>query len=1068
MAWNACIANEPADIRRAPAGARNQTGHPKTQHRVRRSRRGHRKDPDMNIADAINPFVFEYKTEPGKDQNRQIVSAGQITIYSVEDQITLSSSASLAQYASVVADEYDLVVYGLDVTIAGNLGNSNRGSAASRNISIFCRTLEIIGSADPNDPVIIDASGTLDDALSTHIQPDIKKISLAANTKGANGDDIAYALNNPSANNPYTNWFATNPGKGWGTKGTTGGTIKIACETLILHNKLSLKANGGQGNAGVSGQDVQNWFPGNVGGDAGQGGSGGDSGTISMVCNQVKAIVNGEQVDVAASEWVILECDAGPDGDPGQPGSAYEPERQYSHLGNQADSPESGDSNEADLIVPDAIDYNAAHSGDPPDMRKVADLSMIASQCNPHYWSLMYHRAKIEYLKRQPMAYEMPSAIDPSWVALGDIMGWCWRFSFAYGDTRTSPNNNYIADVADDPDADGKDPIARAMKLMQTWYLGGKTMWGHDVATVDAMPLDTIIACIDSYYPDQIAVRDFYIKLRIQLADAIKSSADLTTMSNAAGYAVAMHQATYDSLKKYLFGGSDQSDGSLLTQLSSAATDVNAAIADLAPDIAALDGPIQSAVGIKASDVLGAISSMAFVIADPPAFAVMGAAEGLGLYDKAVNNVLDDSGNPQSKTAVIQQLHNLKGNVGDLKTLMSNMAGNDQVGKLDAAVLTSLDNIDSYVSQFTQALGDIGQTVLDKVAELRGKINHRNDLWLDYNDRLYQLAKEWDDLQAAKAKKADIDSTENPISADLINAVQIYTGVYLNNIERTADLWARLLRKYAYTTLSAPFDDNSFVVGEGSMTAFWSAEQTAAQSLADQANANFDVQKGEYVGTTSVVRLQLAQYEAGSQTVVLQAPSAEAAGKKSDYYISIRGDGTEQDQTIIRTLLKKQVVWLQVVPGMKPVYKPTTKAPTLQTQYPLISNNNWDERITHVNPWIEGIRTDTGKVGFHVKLGAKAYIMDASGSARFFDYQTGVNSDFDHYTDAVLSDETNDRMAGGGDGLVEGQYIDRRGIYTLLQIAIPDSTLNAGLAPQTDISKVNIRVYFSVIFRAAR
>lgn len=1037
----------------------------------------------MNIADAVNPYFFQLDTPPIKDPAppHLIATAGKTTIYSVLDRFIISNDTGIAGYATVVADERDLVIYGLDVVLAGDLGSANRGPTASRNIRIYCRTLEILGTSDPKHPVTIDVSGAADGnaALASHILPDKPLASTAANTQGANGDDIAYALNNPSPNSPYTTWFSRNPGKGWATKGAKGGAIDIACETLVLNNRLRLRANGAKGNAGVGGQNVQNWFEGNVGGNAGKGGSGGDSGSIRLTCNNV---VDADGKAINLTEWVQVECSAGQDGDPGLPGSAYDATQKNYHYGSYAGPVDPGESAGAELIQPGDLHYNAGNS-QVPDMRSIADVSMVATGADLHFWSLLYHRAKIDYLQRQPMKFAMPSAIDPGWVALGKTIQWSARMCFAYGDTTADTKNACIAAVACDPDLERKNTIARALKQMQTWYLGGKTMWGHDVATVMPLSFESLCNYIDEYYPKQQAVRDFYIKLRTQLADAIKTSADLNTMSNAAEYAVQMHDYAVKELKALVFGTTDHSGvdaGSLIGQLNAAANEVDQAIAKLEKSMPKMDKPINDALGIGLGDVLGAISSMAFVIADPPAFAVMGAADGLSLYDKAKNKVTDDSGNSVSKAAVISKLHTMKGNVDDLKSLVEGIVPNGQVGKLDEAILTSLDNIDAYVSKFTNALGDVAKEVMDEVADLRKKVNFKNDLWLNYNDKVYQLAKEWEDYESALAAKQAIDDKDNPLSANLINAVQLYTGVYLNNLERTADLWAKLVRKYAYVTLNATLQDNDLVVGENNLTSFWNAEATAAQGMADQANDNLNLESSAYVGKQSgSLRNQLAAYNASTQSVVLHAPDLNEQGKgnasqRSAFWITIMGNGSAQDQALIRKLLSHESVWLQVVPGDAAVKyigpPPSGGVPRYAMQSTL---NNWDIRITHINPWIEGIKTNLpagskrSTVGFHVKLGTKGYITSADNFARYFDYNlTGVNTDFEHYTDASIADATNADMTGGGDGAVSDSNVDKRGLYAQIQLRIPDVPENAGLAPVTDISQVKLRIYFRVIFRA--
>ncbi|MDI9239908.1 hypothetical protein QLQ15_13430 [Lysobacter sp. LF1] len=1029
----------------------------------------------MNLADAVNPFFLQLDTPPVKDPATQLITtAGNTVIYSAVDEVTIASTLALAQYATVVADENDLVVYGLDVILAGDLLHRDRGPSASRNIRIRCRTLTVLETADK--VTTIDVSGYVDDRCETHILPDVSVALSSASQKAGGGDDIAYALNHRSDANPWSNWFATDPGAGWAEQGARGGIIDIACETLVLHQKLNLMANGARGNAGVGGQNVKNWIPGLVGGDAGRGGSGGDGGTVRLVCN---AVVDKDGNSLNLLDWVGAQSDAGPDGDPGLPGAAYDPSQQNNHYGSYAEPVQPGQSNDTILLEPD--DLVAA---DGSGTQAVGDVSAVAVGCDAHYWALLYHRVKLEYLKNQPMTMTMPSAIDPTWVALGVLIKWSNRYCYAFGDVGDDLRAQCIADVADDPERSAKDSIARALKLMDAWYLSGKTMWGMSVTSVSPMPLDTIFSYVDQDFVHQKDVRDYYIKLRSQLSDAIKSNADLENLRNAAQYAVDMHKNAVDGLKKILFGSTDNSGvdaASMLGALNAADSDCNTAIARLGQDLAGLDDKVNSAIGIGVDDVLSSIKSMLFVAGDPPALFAMGAAEGFSLYEKAKNDVTDDTGNSMAKDAVITQLHQMTGSVDDLAKMVNGMVPNQEVGRLDQAILTSLDNIDAYVSRFTKVLGDAGTDVLDEVAALRQKVNYKNDIWMDYNDKVYQLAKEWEDYQAALAKKQTLDeSTQQELSGNLVDAVQIYTGMYLANLERTADLRAQMLRKFAYVTLDDDLPDDDFV---GNISAFWSAaDATSAQAMADQADGNWDIEKSAVVGSddSSSVRYRLAQYNAGSQSIVIQAPDATAVDKKSTFYISVRGNSAPQDAGVLTTLLAHRAVWLQVVQpatftgryidaaGVASTTAP--KIPTGVAAYPLIAGRDWDIRITHVNPWIEGIQTDSGTVQFHIKLGTSAYIVDAKvpPNARYYGYeQKAISTQFAHYTDISLSDQTNNGMAGDAAGEVSDEYVDKRGIYVPFQLSIPDGGLNTGLRAVKDVSQVNLDVHFRVIFRAS-
>jgi hypothetical protein len=1032
----------------------------------------------MNIADAVNPFFFQLDTDPVKDAATQLITtAGQTTIYSALDEVTIANHTAAAGVATVVEEENDLTIYSIDVVLASDLLHQDRGPQASRNIAIYCRKLTVLGSADQG--LTIDVSGYSDEKRNIHKQPDPDKSATLTNPsqKATPGDDIAYALNHPTKDDTWSNWFDNNPGKGWGMPGATGGTINIACETLELHQKLHLKANGGPGNAGIGGQSVQNWMPGLVGGDAGRGGRGGDSGTIELYCNNV---VDQDGKVINLTEWVDTECSAGPTGDPGLPGFAYDPSQKNRHYGSYAESVEPGASRDAELIEPADLPY-AGDSGE----ASTADLSMVSTGSDLHFWALLYHRIKLEYLENQPLTFQMPSATDASWMALGTLLKWSHRFCFPYGDTKKDLKQQCCGDVANDPDLDDKNKLARGLKLILGWYLAGKTMWGKTVTTVFPLPFSTLCGYVDDHFKQQKSVQQFFITLRRELANAIKSHQDLTTMSNAAEYAVQSHKNTVDDLKSVLFGettGGGVDAQSLLGELNAADAACNVGITKLATDLGSpeLDEKVKDACGIGVNDVLESLKSMCFVAGDAKGFMAMGAMEGYGLYQKAKDNVTDDAGNSLAKDAVIKEIHELKGGVDDLAQLAVGMVRNAQIGKLDQAILTSLDNIDSYVSKFTTALGAIGKTILDQVQALRTKVNDRNEVWLEYNDTLYQLAKEWEEYQTALAHKQEIDtSSQQELSANLVNAVELYTTIYLTNLERSADLWAKLMRKYAYVTLGAVLPSKDFL---GDLTAFWDADGAAAQGIADQADNNWDIDNSAIVGSqkSSSIRYRLALYNSGSQSIVLHAPDPTdpvTAHKKSDFYVSIRGS-SDSGGKIINKLLQHEPVWLQVVPPASFDGKYTDEngavcdPPEISSNVyacPLISGNDWDVRITHVNPWIEGVRTNSKPevVEFEIKIGTKAYIIDTKKIAHYFAFENlAVNTQFAHSTNILLSDPTNDGMAGDAAGEVTDENSEKRGIFVQIQLTLPDNELNKGLRAATNISHVNMNVHFRVIFRA--
>lgn len=1022
----------------------------------------------MNIADAIDPFVFRNDVEPIKDPLTHLVSmAGTVTLVSVLDQLWISDNSHLDQYTTVLDDDYDLDIQGLDITLASDLLNRNRSSATSRTISIACRTLTVYGDATKG--ITLDVSAIPDPRFATHLQPDVPAWLDNASARAANGDDIAVALNDPKRASEVGAWFETHPGEGWATQGAKGGSIRIACETLALHCPLFLKADGGRGNAGIGGQNVKNWIAGLIGGNAGRGGPGGDSGTIEFTCSRA---VDAKGNPVSLDAWVHTSCEGGASGDPGLPGFAHDPAQDNHHYGSYAGPGIHGASGDSDVTVPNAFEYRKKES-----VRLLPDVSMVSLTCSPHYWALLYHRMKLSYLQHQPMRLRAPTATNASWVTLGNLVLWGEMLALPYA--LTSQRDAFLADTEADPHAAAKEPVANAMMLMAGWYRTGQSVWGTPFTSVSPLPFDTLCSYVDKYFVKQKGIRDFYIRLRKELADAIKTSADVAAIRDSAQYAMQMHKAGVDELRKALYG--DTTAGgvdsrSLLGDLNAADTTCNLLIERLHADLSspALEDLVKNKINLGIKDVLESLKNLCFVASDPEACAGMALIEGFGLYEKAVNEVTDDAGNSVAKDAVIKQLHQVTGSVDDLEKVVQGVVRNDEVGRLDTAIMTTLDNVDAFVSKFTSLLQGQGEKVLHDIGALRQKVGQKNQTWIEYNTRLHQLAKEWEDYQAAQAKAQGLaTSTQQTLTASLMDTVQTYTGIYLSNLERAADLRARLLRKFAYITLDADLPSGDFL---GEVSAFWKADKEAAASMAEQSDGNWDVNRDAVVGSddSTSVRYQLSDYNAGSQTIVIKAPDDAASDKKSRFRIDIHGGGSAQDRRVIAGLLAGKPVWLQILPP-KALHVSFTDAngepaappniPAIVAAYELNIGKEWDMRVTHVNPWMEGVKTDGDDVNFVIKLGTYAYIVDASTSpvARLFDYNgRAVTTEFAHLSRAKLQDPTNADMAGGPGGEVSDDNVDKRGIFSQIQLLIS----SPGIQAADRIEDVNLRICFRVIFRA--
>lgn len=140
----------------------------------------------MDTADTAEPFFVRRRTDPVLDPETRLVSqAGVDTVFSALDEVVIADAPSAIPSATVVAPSDDLVVYGLDVVLASDLRHAGGETAAGRNVSLFCRRLTIL--APPGSDLTIDVAGA------------------------------------------------------------TGGSIRIACETLVLRAPLRLKASPAKG-----------------------------------------------------------------------------------------------------------------------------------------------------------------------------------------------------------------------------------------------------------------------------------------------------------------------------------------------------------------------------------------------------------------------------------------------------------------------------------------------------------------------------------------------------------------------------------------------------------------------------------------------------------------------------------------------------------------------------------------------------------------------------------------------------------------------------------------------------
>lgn len=976
-------------------------------------------------------------------------------------ELWLAGTSAVQQFATYVPPDHDLVLYGLDLVIATDLLNTGR------NISIFCRTLTITPPTDGAQELRIDLSATPTPGRETAIQPDIMLDSQDPTSKAENGGDIIAALGtSPSS---YKQWFSKDPGKGWGARGARGGNLTIACESLVFQCKLSIKANGAKGNAGIGGQS-RNYIQGAVGGDAGQGGQGGDGGTVSIT---YRYALDAKRNPISLGDWVTSESTGGPPGDPGAPGDARDSVRKIDHPGSAAQPQARGNDGDVSKVVPDDFSYTQPNPGGKLQSAQVPDLTMVSASCPLQFWNLLYHRAKLGYLQGQSLNFSSPD--QATWQQLGEVVLWAYRFAFAYGYPDPALQGSAIGNITADPEIATKKTLSNAINVMRNWYLAEKTMWGYSNTRIPPLPFDTIAEILDQNFPQQTDVRDMYLKVRSEFEATLADNEKLTKLRQAAQNAVAMHQSLYQAMKAQLFGSihGQVDPSSLLGQLAQLMGECDTACETLQAKIKALVGDATKLWNFSLPELCDCLQSMMFVAGEPPAFIGMAGLEAGKLAFDGLTKITNDAGISMDKSGVIQKLNAFSGALSDLAAL-SHDIGSSVDRRRDEVILTSLDTIEQFVSQFTHALGADAQQATADIDDYRARIKQKNDLWSEYNDRAYQMAKEYEDWQAAVATLEELNESSSDLSKNVVDTTLYYADVYLMNIEKTADLMAQLSRKYAYTTLGAlpSFD----YVGDA--RAFWDADAAGASATIQITDGRWKVDSNPVCGTDSnsnSITLQLAEYEGGTSSLLLFEPPLDDLNDRSMYYITLDG-ANPKDASILSQLLANRWIFLQVWSPWLDALSPDTfprDAPkpdcTRAHCYPLNNYGDiYDARVIKINPWLEGVETQSGEVRFTVALGASSLIFDGNKKCTSFTYDTHVITDFSHLTRARIADKTNHDETGASHGDVVNNYIDSRGTYASVGLWLPDSgdpNTNAGLRAANGIGNVKLRVCFNLSLR---
>jgi hypothetical protein len=982
--------------------------------------------PVSAIAICSNPFVYENDYTPPVDPTSGLLAGRPIRcIYSADPEITISGDPNLTGYATIIPDGYDAEIYAIDVRLVASL------KAAGGNIKICCRRLIIDGNANTDKGnIAIDVSGG-EPAVGyqNSKQPDIRSVD----SDPASGDLIAQQLSaNPGG---WGDWFTVDPQLyEWGKKGSSGGSILIACEQLVFNvgaagsgGTLTLKANGARGNAGLGGQTRSTWAQGQVGGDAGKGGEGGDGGSVQVYfANAYDAggsIATPEKwVVVDSSIWLTDDSDAsaGAAGVSGKPGDAVD-SLLVSHPGSEAPPVDSGADGEFDFTQVNTFD-----DLDPNRLTiSIPDMSSVAGNAPAHFWGLFYHRMKIEYLGKQPKGYFRPDTTQSDWKALGDLLAWGHAFAYVYG-LQSAQQKVAAFDITLDNEYAIKGYMQAAIVSMYNWYMQGRLLGGGSAILVPPLPLDTLAEMISDYTKNSSSIEQKYFQLKSDFINSVKIANTQTDMRNAADFEMQCHVARFQQLQSVLYGlataapdvkGPPKEPGntSMVTQISDAqeaCTVASDALAQALNDLGtAITDPARQKYGFSDISKIGdAIQSVLFVAGDPPVAIAMAGIQAAKLVFGGISDIETNSGVDMPRSMALKQVHQYSDNLHDMASLAVNISGDDE-RKLTETIVASLDQINDFVEQFTKALGDAEiDNVKARVSDLREQVDKRNGLWMNYNDLLLEASKEYGDYMAAKSRVQDMDKqlTQN-IQPDQIRGILLnYTNIYLNSVENTASLMYQVLRKYAYLTLNKdlPADGDYIKINQ----AFWSADSAASVAgTADQATGDWWQDNNVIASNNSAsIFNQLKTFKSDQSSIFMAEPEA---GKKSGVFIRI--DNTMMNgkgKKVLDRLLANQLVWLQVWPSTTkgpdghfiwfadPAHAPQSgevENTTLPTNYPPPSfypgakNLNlsccfapledifprWNYRVRAVWPWLYGVQSTSNKLYFEVTIASCHLIM---------------------------------------------------------------------------------------------
>ncbi|RYE70235.1 MAG: hypothetical protein EOO81_08020, partial [Oxalobacteraceae bacterium] len=364
------------------------------------------------------------------------------------------------------------------------------------------------------------------------------------------------------------------------------------------------------------------------------------------------------------------------------------------------------------------------------------------------------------------------------------------------------------------------------MSVMMQWYRAGNTMWGNSISYVDNMPWACKMDLLDSGYDVQKDVRDLYIEVRKDFNKAVKDADKVGRALGKAQQAADLRSSQYHNIMFQLVGGSDGTtqqakDDSLQGKLLTAQSACDAARERLAAQLPEFTEAGKKLFNFDPAQILSGLAQMAFVGESPGGMGVMAAVTAYQTLTTGFDTLKTNSGQNVSK-GVLKQVVQMSSELDSIASTAVSIGSQSDVVK-STLILGELSNIDKFVQQFTDALGDVAQTTLDAIKAYRDLINAKNDAQVQYSNLAALAVQEFQDYQVALAQYKQLNEEKSDLSQNALQTVSNYAHMYLNQLEVVADAVSWLRRKWAYVTLGAALSDDYV----GKATAFWSADAAA-------------------------------------------------------------------------------------------------------------------------------------------------------------------------------------------------------------------------------------------------